>query len=111
MLNMLPRAIAETQAKLAALNQSNAVIEFNLDGIILSANENFLQATGYALSEIQGKHHSLFVDPSLRDSRDYAAFWQSLKAGKYQAGRYRRIGKGEREIWIEAGSVALTLAV
>ena len=86
MLNLLPRANTEIEAKLAALHRSNAVIEFNLDGTILTANENFLQATGYTLPEVQGKHHSLFVDPSLRDSRDYAAFWQSLRAGEYQAG-------------------------
>jgi methyl-accepting chemotaxis protein len=102
MLNLLPRANTEIEAKLAALHRSNAVIEFNLDGTILTANENFLQATGYTLPEIQGKHHSLFVDPSLRDSHDYAAFWQRLKAGEYQAGRYKRFGKDGREIWIEA---------
>lgn len=71
MLSLLRQTNTETQAKLAALDRSNAVIEFNLDGTIVTANQNFLQATGYALTEIQDKHHSLFVDPALRDSRDY----------------------------------------
>jgi methyl-accepting chemotaxis protein len=94
MLGLLRRSTADTEAKLAALGRSSAVIEFNLDGTILTANENFLRATGYSLQEIQGKHHSLFVEPAYRDSRDYKEFWQRLKAGEYQAGRYRRFGKG-----------------
>jgi methyl-accepting chemotaxis protein len=102
MLRLLNRNATETDAKLAALNQSNAVIEFNLDGTILTANENFLQTTGYTLADLQGQHHSLFVDPSSRDHHDYKEFWQRLREGEYQAGRYKRFGKGGREIWIEA---------
>jgi methyl-accepting chemotaxis protein len=102
MLGLLRRTRTETEAKLAALDRSNAVIEFNLDGIILTANENFLRTTGYRLQDIQGRHHSLFVDPAHRNSRDYLEFWQRLKAGEYQAGRYKRFGNGGREIWIEA---------
>jgi methyl-accepting chemotaxis protein len=102
MLNLLQHNKMDVSAKLAALERSNAVIEFNLDGTILTANENFLTTTGYTLQEIQGRHHSLFIDSALRDSRDYVAFWQSLRAGEYQAGRYKRFGKGGREIWIEA---------
>jgi methyl-accepting chemotaxis protein len=102
MLGLSRRSTADTVAKLAALDRSSAVIEFNLDGTILTANENFLRATGYSLQEIQSKHHSLFVEPAYRDSTDYKDFWQGLKAGEYQAGRYRRFGKGGREIWIEA---------
>jgi methyl-accepting chemotaxis protein len=101
MLKFLGRNV-EVNAKLAALDRSNAVIEFDLDGTILAANENFLHATGYSLREIQGKHHGMFVEPALRDSRDYQEFWQRLRAGEYQAGRYKRFGKGGREIWIEA---------
>jgi methyl-accepting chemotaxis protein len=102
MLGLSRRSTTDTEAKLAALDRSSAVIEFNLDGTILTANENFLRATGYSLQEIQGKHHSLFVEPAYREDRDYKEFWQRLKAGEYQAGRYRRFGKGGREIWIEA---------
>jgi len=102
MLSLLRRTNIEREAKRAALDRSNAVIEFNLDGIVITANENFLSTTGYGLSEIQGKHHSLFIEPTARDSRDYKEFWQRLRAGEYQAGRYRRFGKGGREIWIEA---------
>ena len=77
-----------------ALSRSQAVIEFGMDGTILTANENFLKALGYSLGEIQGKHHSMFVDPSERDSAAYRDFWAALKRGEYQAAEYKRIGKG-----------------
>jgi methyl-accepting chemotaxis protein len=79
-----------------------AVIEFALDGTILQANDNFLQAMGYRLEEIQGKHHSLFVDPEQARSAEYRDFWARLGRGEYDAGQYRRFGKGQREIWIQA---------
>ncbi|ANV99468.1 PAS domain-containing protein [Bradyrhizobium icense] len=85
-----------------ALGRSQAVIEFNLDGTIITANNNFLKALGYSLAEIQGKHHSMFVDPSQRDSAAYRDFWTALKRGEYQAAEYRRIGKGGKEVWIQA---------
>ncbi|HTV03592.1 MAG TPA: PAS domain-containing methyl-accepting chemotaxis protein [Luteitalea sp.] len=93
---------ADVEGQLAAIGKSQAVIEFDLDGIILTANENFLAAVGYSLAEIQGRHHRLFVDPVDAASADYAAFWQRLKGGTYQAAEYRRIGKDGREIWIQA---------
>ena len=102
MLSLFSQTNADVGAKLAALDRSQAIIEFDLDGIILTANRNFLDTMGYGLDEIQGKHHSLFVDPDLRNSAEYAAFWKSLKQGEYQAARYKRFGKGGREIWIEA---------
>ena len=102
MLSLFSQTDANAGARLAALDRSQAIIEFDLDGIILTANRNFLDTVGYTLDEIRGKHHSVFVDPDLRNSPDYAAFWKSLKQGEYQAGRYRRFGKGGREIWIEA---------
>lgn len=80
------------------LDRSQAVIAFDLDGMVLDANENFLSAVGYSLPEIKGRHHSLFVDPATRESPDYAAFWRKLKAGEYQAAQYRHLGKGGREI-------------
>ena len=85
-----------------ALGRSQAVIEFGMDGTILTANDNFLKALGYSLGEIQGKHHSMFVDPSERDSAAYRDFWAALKRGEYQAAEYKRIGKGGKEIWIQA---------
>jgi PAS domain S-box-containing protein len=65
-----------------ALGRSQAVIEFGMDGTILTANDNFLKALGYSLGEIQGKHHSMFVDPSERDSATYRDFWAALKRGE-----------------------------
>jgi len=85
-----------------ALSRSQAVIEFGMDGTILTANDNFLKALGYSLGEIQGKHHSMFVDPSERDSASYRDFWAALKRGEYQAAEYKRIGKGGKEVWILA---------
>ncbi len=92
----------EFEAKLTALGKSQAVIEFNMDGTILTANENFLNALGYTLAEIQGKHHRMFVTPEDRDSAAYAKFWADLNRGNYQAAEYKRLGKGGREVWIQA---------
>ncbi|MGY3131822.1 methyl-accepting chemotaxis protein [Bradyrhizobium sp. USDA 4501] len=94
--------IENALAQTAAIGKSQAVIEFKLDGTIVDANENFLNAMGYTLDEIEGKHHSMFVDPAIRDSQDYRAFWANLNRGEFQAAQYRRIGKGGREIWIQA---------
>ena len=82
--------------------KSQAVIEFNMDGTIRTANENFLDALGYTLGEIQGKHHSMFVEPAERNAPAYREFWEKLNRGQYQAAEYKRIGKGGREIWIQA---------
>ena len=90
------------QAKLAALDKSQGVIEFELDGTVISANENFLNVVGYALPKIVGKHHSLFVEPKLRDSAEYADFWSKLRAGEFQTGRFKRLAKGGKEVWIRA---------
>lgn len=90
------------RGQMAAINRSQAVIEFTLDGMILSANDNFLQTIGYTLEEIRGKHHSLFVTSEDARTPEYRAFWQKLGRGEYDAGRYKRIGKGGREIWIQA---------
>jgi methyl-accepting chemotaxis protein len=87
---------------LAALDRSQAVIEFNMDGTIITANDNFLKAMGYSLAEVQGKHHSIFVPENERQSAEYREFWQSLNRGEYQAAEYKRIGKGGKEVWIQA---------
>jgi len=88
--------------QIAAIRKSQAVIEFELDGTIRWANDNFLAAMGYGLDEVRGKHHRLFVDPQEADGRAYRDFWAALGRGEFQAGQYRRCGKGGREIWIEA---------
>jgi methyl-accepting chemotaxis protein len=93
---------ADLLGKINAISKSQAVIEFKLDGTILTANENFLNAVGYTLAEIEGRHHSMFVEPAYKASREYEAFWHNLRCGKFQAGQYKRFGKGQREIWIEA---------
>ena len=92
----------ERQALLDALDKSQAVIHFNLDGMIEWANNNFLNAVGYTLPEIQGKHHSLFVDSAYAQSEEYRNFWRTLREGKFQAAEYKRRGKGGKEIWIQA---------
>ena len=89
-------------ATLVAINKAQASIEFRLDGTILTANPNFLGAMGYTLQEIQGKHHSMFVEPAYRDSAEYKAFWEKLRHGEFQAAQFKRVGKGGREVWIEA---------
>ena len=95
------RSMADA-GKIAAIDRAQAVIEFKLDGTIVTANENFLGAVGYALGEIQGKHHSMFMPQAERDSAAYREFWAALNRGEYQAGEYKRIGKGGKEIWILA---------
>jgi methyl-accepting chemotaxis protein len=92
----------DTKGKLAALDRSQAIIEFNLDGTILTANQNFLSAMGYTLAEIVGQHHAMFVEPAYKASPEYARFWAALGRGEFQAAQYKRLGKGGREIWIEA---------
>ena len=92
----------EDAGKIAAISRAQAVIEFNMDGTIVTANENFLNAMGYSLAEIQGKHHSIFMPASDRASPAYREFWAALNRGEYQAGEFKRIGKGGREVWILA---------
>ncbi|BBO01392.1 MULTISPECIES: methyl-accepting chemotaxis protein [Bradyrhizobium] len=92
----------DAQARLDAIGRSQAMIEFNLDGTILTANKNFLNALGYRLDEIQGKHHSMFLPADQRDSAEYKAFWAALNRGECQAREFKRIAKGGREVWIEA---------
>ena len=92
----------DLSALVAAIDRVQAIIEFNLDGTVIAANENFLRATGYRLDEIQGKHHRMFVEPAYCDSEEYRLFWQRLREGKFDAAQYKRIGKGGREFWMQA---------
>ena len=92
---------ADLLGQIAAINRSQAVIEFSSDGKIITANENFLHTVGYSLDEIKGRHHSIFVDPSYRESAEYRAFWDKLGRGEFDSGQYRRFAKGQKEIWIQ----------
>ncbi|TBZ01354.1 PAS domain S-box protein [Rhizobium leguminosarum bv. viciae] len=87
---------------LNGISKSQAIIEFDLKGNILTANENFCNALGYRLSEIVGKHHSMFCEPAYTATPEYRAFWARLGRGEYDAGAYKRFAKGNREIWIQA---------
>lgn len=95
-------ATANFSGQMDAISKSQAVIEFNMDGTILTANENFLGAVGYSLSEIQGRHHQIFVDKQYAATNDYKSFWEKLNKGEFDAGQYKRFGKGDKEIWIQA---------
>ena len=93
---------AEMQGVTNAISKAQAVIEFNLDGTVITANDNFLNTLGYSLAEIQGQHHRLFCDPTYTNSAEYAGFWAKLNRGEFEAGSYLRIGKGGKEVWINA---------
>ena len=95
-------ALADFEGKVNAINRSQAVIEFDLNGYILDANDNFLSAMGYQLSEIVGKHHSMFADPIYAKSEEYVEFWRDLGRGNFNSGQFKRFAKGGKEIWIEA---------
>jgi methyl-accepting chemotaxis protein len=90
------------EGQLTAISKSQAVIEFDLDGVILDANSNFLSALGYTLDEVNGKHHSIFVEPAFKNSPEYAAFWEQLRKGVYASGEYKRISKLGNAVYIQA---------
>ncbi|GJM03280.1 MAG: methyl-accepting chemotaxis protein [Rhodomicrobium sp.] len=92
----------DVQAKFEALDRSQAFIEFEPDGTIITANKNFLSAVGYSLEEIKGKHHSMFVDPNEVNGEAYKNFWRELDKGNFQAGEFKRINKDGQDIWIQA---------
>jgi methyl-accepting chemotaxis protein len=93
---------SDARAILRALDGSQAMIEFRMDGTIIKANEAFLKAIGYALSDIAGRHHSMFVDPAYKASTAYRNFWDGLRRGEHQTAEFKRIGKGGREVWLQA---------
>jgi len=92
----------DNSAYFAAIGKSQALIEFELDGTIISANDLFLKVVGYSLDEIKGRHHSMFVDEATRMSPEYKEFWAKLNQGIYQTAEYKRVGKGGREVWLQA---------
>jgi methyl-accepting chemotaxis protein len=95
-------AAQSDRATLEALSKSQAIIEFNLDGTVLTANANFLSVLGYELADIVGKHHRMFVDPAYAETADYQGFWERLRRGQFDAAEYKRFGKGGKEVWIQA---------
>ena len=92
----------ELQAFVSAIGKTMAIIELSMEGIVLSANANFLSAMGYTMEEVKGQHHSLFVDEVYKRSQEYQAFWASLNHGQFQCAEYKRLGKGGREVWLQA---------
>ncbi|MEI5666212.1 methyl-accepting chemotaxis protein [Bosea sp. CCNWLW174] len=98
----IKEAVSNAEGQLAAIRKAQAVIEFDLTGKVLDANENFLRALGYTIGEVKGQHHSMFVQPLERDTEAYARFWQKLACGEYDENQYLRIGKGGRKVWIQA---------
>lgn len=95
-------AAAETKGKIDAIDLSQAVVEFDMQGNVLAANPNFLRTMGYTLAEIHNQHHSMFCEPGLAQSQSYRDFWADLGEGKFQSARYRRIGKHGAQVWIQA---------
>ncbi len=93
---------ADFSGQIDAIGKSQAVISFNMDGTIISANQNFLNPMGYTLHEVQGRHHRIFVDPEYARSAAYAEFWAKLNRGEFVAEEFKRIGKGGKEVWIQA---------
>lgn len=96
------REFENMRGQLAAINRVQGVIEFALDGTIITANQNFLDVMGYSLEEIKGKHHSMFVDVAYKNSQEYRLFWDRLGRGDYEAGQFKRVGRGGKEVWIQA---------
>jgi methyl-accepting chemotaxis protein len=94
--------LRDLEARVAAMDRSQAVIEFEVDGTIITANENFLKTLGYNLGEVKGRHHSMFVAPDYARSAEYQEFWRSLRGGQFSAAKYRRIAKGGADVWIQA---------
>lgn len=96
------RRQADYEGQIAAIHKSQAVITFDMHGTVIEANDHFLEATGYRLDEVEGRHHRMFVEPAYAHGPEYATFWNELSLGHHQAGEYRRVGKNGREVWLQA---------
>lgn len=92
----------EYKSQVDAIIRSQAVIQFDLNGNILEANDNFLNTVGYSLDEIKGKHHRMFALPEYKASQEYQDFWDALGRGEFQAGEFERVGKHGKKIWLQA---------
>lgn len=95
-------SLLDVHGQIKTINRFQAVIHFNLDGTVIDANDNFLQAMGYRLEDIKGKHHSMFVEPAYAASDDYKKFWAALGRGEYQAGQFKRVARGGKILWMDA---------
>ena len=93
---------AEFEGKIQAIDRAQAVIEFDLDGTVITANENFLAIFGYGLDEVVGKHHRIFCEPGYAESPAYAEFWQKLSRGEYESDEFKRLAKDGTELWLQA---------
>lgn len=93
---------ADIHGQFDALNKVMGVISFNMDGTIIDINDNFLEVVGYSREEVVGQHHRMFAEPELASSPAYAEFWAKLNRGEFDSGEYKRVGKGGREIWLQA---------
>ena len=92
----------ESKGKMEAVSKAQAIVEFNPDGTVIAANDNFLKCMGYSLDELTGRHHRMFCEPAYTNSADYANFWSKLNRGEFDAGVYRRLAKGNKEVWLQA---------
>ena len=101
------REAAENAGQIAAIDRSQGVIEFDLEGRVIHANARFLETVGYRAEEIVGRHHGMFVDPAFRETPQYRNFWQELRQGRSQAGEFCRIGKGGRKVWLQASYIPI----
>jgi PAS domain S-box-containing protein len=93
---------SEFEGKIDAIDKSQGTIEFNMDGTVITANDNFLKILGYTLEEAQGQHHRIFCEESYAGSQEYQAFWEKMNRGEFDSGEYKRIGKNGREAYIQA---------
>ncbi len=93
---------ADVDGQIKAISKVQGVIEFNMDGSIITANDNFLHTVGYTLDEIKGKHHGMFVDPTYRKSPEYKELWDKLNSGVYDSGEYKGVGKDGKDVWLQA---------
>src|SRR6266702_4476212 len=101
MQTQMRKLLAESQGQIAAINRAQAVIEFDLKGTVVGANDNFLNVMGYRLEEIKGQSHSMFVEAAYRATDEYRRFWEKLGRGDYESAQFKRIGKGGKEVWIQ----------
>ncbi len=92
----------DLKAVLESLDRVQAVIRFRPDGTIVHANQNFLDAMGYTMAELEGRHHRIFVDPDYAASREYADFWRKLQSGDFHSGEFKRLARDGSEVWLQA---------
>jgi methyl-accepting chemotaxis protein len=101
------QALLDTSRQLEGISRSMATIEFQLDGTVISANENFLAVMGYSSDEVVGRHHRQFVEPAYAESSEYREFWNRLRAGETQTAEFQRVGKGGKPVYIRASYIPI----